>query len=441
MNIVFDIGNVLINDDVNKLLNKLIPEDKEVQDLISKYVFGAKEWQALNAGEITQNEAKKKIKKDIGLNYEEYVDYVFENWYKNLIKNEYMVKLAKGLKKLDWNVFILSNAQSEVRYFLYEEFGKEFFDGIVISQEEKQMKPSREIFETLINRYKIKPEDSIFIDDSHKNVEVASEFGFSIIEYNGDNEKVKGIIQEKSNEEGYADLHIHPLDKLMNKNGVSIKEILKRAIENKTYLISLTSHNTLEQYRDLYDAIKEIEAEDKELYQEIKNKIKIITGLEINTKIPNLNVPRDFLVYGIPLDKMNDIQSWLNENTNKDITKEYQIQILEHLKQVADKLGIRYDANIQVDDNNKWGAMAFAEAVKQRVDFTLANILTKDNPLNKKLKDEGIALEKTSDYVNKLKDNQFLDNNPLFKTIRDIFYEIVDLKLILEKEARGRKYC
>lgn len=201
MNAIFDIGNVLIDDDIKKLLDKLVPGNIKVQDLISRYVFGAKEWQGLNAGEITQEEAKKKMKKDVGLNYEEYVDYVFENWYKNLIRNEYMVRVAQYLKKIGWNVFVLSNAQSEVRYFLNNEFGEEFFDGIVISQEEKQMKPDRKIFETLINRYKINPKDSIFIDDLHRNVEVASELGFSIIEYTGDNQKVIDIIKEKIQEE------------------------------------------------------------------------------------------------------------------------------------------------------------------------------------------------------------------------------------------------
>ncbi len=63
------------------------------------------------------------------------------------------------------------------------------------------MKPDKEIFETLINRYKIKPGDSILIDDLHKNVKAASELGFSIIEYTGDNEKVKDIIKEIIQEE------------------------------------------------------------------------------------------------------------------------------------------------------------------------------------------------------------------------------------------------
>lgn len=203
MNAVFDIGNVLLDSVDKETLGESISEDTKAKELILN-VFSTEEWKKLDAGEITKDEAKKIIKKEVGIKDEKYVDYVFENWYKNLIRNEHMVRVAQYLKKIGWNVFILSNAQSEIRHFLDEIFGEEFFDGIVISQEEKQMKPDREIYETLINRYKIKPADSIFIDDLHKNVETASELGFSIIEYTGDNQKVIDIIKEKIQEERYA---------------------------------------------------------------------------------------------------------------------------------------------------------------------------------------------------------------------------------------------
>lgn len=200
MNAVFDIGNVLLDRVDKETLGKPIPEDIKSKELILN-VFSTEEWKKLDAGEITKDEAKEIIKKEVGIEDEKYIDYVFENWYKNLIRNEHMVRVAQYLKKIGWNVFILSNAQSEIRHFLDEVFGEEFFDGIVISQEEKQMKPDKEIFETLINRYKIKPGDSIFIDDLHKNVKAASELGFSIIKYTGDNEKVKDIIKEIIQEE------------------------------------------------------------------------------------------------------------------------------------------------------------------------------------------------------------------------------------------------
>lgn len=85
-----------------------------------------------------------------------------------------MVRIAQYLKRIGWKIFILSNAQSEIKHFLYDVFGEEFFDGIVISQEEKQMKLDRKIFETLIDRYNMKPGDSIFIDDLHENDKTAS---------------------------------------------------------------------------------------------------------------------------------------------------------------------------------------------------------------------------------------------------------------------------
>ena len=439
-NYIFDIGNVLTDGDDDMLLKELVQDEKIAEEMIAKYnVFNSEEWKRLDAGLMEKDEAKKIFKEKLGIKYAKYVDIIFDNWYKKMGKNETNIKLAKDLKKMGYKIFILSNAQTEVRNFLTDIFGEDFFNGIVISQEEKQMKPGKEIFETLINRYNIVPEKSLFIDDSSQNVKTAQEIGFNVIQYTKNDEQVKDIIKENVSEDGFVDLHIHPFDKLSNKDGVSIKEILKEALKNKTYLISLTSHNSLKQYDELYETIEKIKEEDKDLYQELVNKIKIVIGVEINTKIPGLNPPRDLLVYGIPIDKIKDVQEWLDKNTNKDVKKEYQMQILEHLKQVADEIGIEYDENSHIDDENGWAGMVFANAIKKRVDYTLANILTKDNPLSKRLKEEGIAFEKPSDYVNALSDENFLDNHILLREISDIFYETLDLKLMLENDSEEGK--
>jgi HAD superfamily hydrolase (TIGR01509 family) len=61
----------------------------------------------------------------------------------------------------------------------YDSF--QYFDGGIISCKEKLMKPEKEIYDKLIEKYKINPKESIFIDDTKVNVESAKKLGFEAI--------------------------------------------------------------------------------------------------------------------------------------------------------------------------------------------------------------------------------------------------------------------
>jgi 2-haloacid dehalogenase len=54
-----------------------------------------------------------------------------------------------------------------------------WFEGIVVSGEEKTRKPFPDIYETLLDRYAVNPSEAIFIDDSLKNVEGAEAVGIN----------------------------------------------------------------------------------------------------------------------------------------------------------------------------------------------------------------------------------------------------------------------
>lgn len=53
-----------------------------------------------------------------------------------------------------------------------------YFDGIVRSYEAGAMKPDPRIFRTAIERFGIDPRETLFFDDSERNLEAARQFGF-----------------------------------------------------------------------------------------------------------------------------------------------------------------------------------------------------------------------------------------------------------------------
>lgn len=59
-----------------------------------------------------------------------------------------------------------------------------WFEGIVVSGEEKTRKPFPEFYKILFDRYKVDPHKAIFIDDNLRNVEAGRALGLTGIHFN-----------------------------------------------------------------------------------------------------------------------------------------------------------------------------------------------------------------------------------------------------------------
>ena len=55
------------------------------------------------------------------------------------------------------------------------------FDGLLISGEDKLIKPSKEIYELAISRFDLIPEETIFIDDKFENIQMAKKLSMKTI--------------------------------------------------------------------------------------------------------------------------------------------------------------------------------------------------------------------------------------------------------------------
>ena len=248
---------------------------------------------------------------------------------------------------------------------------------------------------------------------------------------------------------GYADLHIHIKNNSDNKNGQSVEEILKEAIQNQTYTISLTSHNTLTQYTELFETIKRLKEENKELYNQVINNMKFVIGVEINSRI-NGKIAKDMLAYNIPIEKIGEVQEWLNNNTNKDVTVACQLEQLKHFQEAAERLNIPYNKEATIGEEQKYAGMVFATAVKNQIDEMLADILIKQNPISnifkKLIENDGDIKEKVdnqnnrkSAYIEIFNDKNILEKIPQIEQIKQLYYQIIDLRLFASQNTETEK--
>ncbi|KAJ53591.1 putative hydrolase of the HAD superfamily [Clostridium tetanomorphum] len=181
-NVIFDLGNVLINFNPMEYLHKKVSDKEKIQEIFEE-IFLSEEWAMLDKGVITEEEAIERICSRSNGN-DELIRVVMDNWYEMLTPIEDIVETLKRLKDKGYKVYYLSN----FHMLAFEnvtnrhEFFK-YFDGGVVSFKEKLLKPEKDIYNKLIERYKINPKESVFIDDTEINIEGAKKLGFNTIHF------------------------------------------------------------------------------------------------------------------------------------------------------------------------------------------------------------------------------------------------------------------
>lgn len=108
-----------------------------------------------------------------------------------------MLEYYKKLKQIGYKIYLCSNITEDTYNYIKENFEIiQAADGGVFSCFENISKPNIQIYKNLINKYKINVEESIFIDDTSKNIINANEIGFKTVLFK-DIEQVKEAIIRK----------------------------------------------------------------------------------------------------------------------------------------------------------------------------------------------------------------------------------------------------
>ena len=91
--------------------------------------------------------------------------------------------LAIRLKGEGYGIYLLSNANTRVMEQLSHAPALPFLDGYVISAEERLMKPDPAVYRLLCDRFKLEPEECLFVDDNADNCEGARVAGMHAFHY------------------------------------------------------------------------------------------------------------------------------------------------------------------------------------------------------------------------------------------------------------------
>ncbi len=179
--IVFDFGGVLIDWNPKYVYKKIFNDDEKMNWFLSNVCTN--EWNLEQDRGRPFAEGTGILKKTFP-EYSEHIDAYYNNW-PQMLKGEIAetVAILKELKT-KFKVYGLTNWSAETFPVALEQFSfLKLFDGIVVSGVEKMIKPDKKFFELLLNRYDIKAENCVFIDDNELNIAAANELGFHAIHF------------------------------------------------------------------------------------------------------------------------------------------------------------------------------------------------------------------------------------------------------------------
>lgn len=181
--VIFDIGMVLVYFRWKELFADLGFEGEKFEKIAQATVRNPW-WNEFDKGGITVEEIVDKYAESAP-EYKDDIAKIYDHKDEFVVLYEYTIPWIRELKEKGYKVYILSN-WSEPAYEANKDTHLRFLkevDGEIMSYREGMIKPDREIYELLCNRFNINPATAVFLDDNSTNVKAAQEFGLHAIHF------------------------------------------------------------------------------------------------------------------------------------------------------------------------------------------------------------------------------------------------------------------
>lgn len=195
-NLVFDFGQVMVKFDPLFISGKYTENDEDAL-LLAGVLFDRLYWDRLDIGSISDDEVICECKKRLPERLHSACEKAYYNWIYCIPEIDGMTDLVREVRdRYKKRVFLLSNISE---YFVKNRNSVpslSLFEKCIFSAEHGTVKPERRIFEILLEECGILPEETVFIDDSEKNLAGAEAIGIRGILFKGDSAALMKELEE-----------------------------------------------------------------------------------------------------------------------------------------------------------------------------------------------------------------------------------------------------
>jgi 2-haloacid dehalogenase len=180
-NIVFDIGGVLVDSNPRYLFKDYFKDNSEMEYFLTNIC--SPEWNLVQDKGRSLAEGTRILQNKFPEFHS--LIQVFYDKYEKMLKSDIPETVSILYKlKAKYKIYGLTNWSAETFKIACAKFPffKEF-DGIVVSGQEKILKPDKRIYYRLLDRYNLKVENTVYIDDNIDNIRTAEEIGMRSIHF------------------------------------------------------------------------------------------------------------------------------------------------------------------------------------------------------------------------------------------------------------------
>jgi putative hydrolase of the HAD superfamily len=188
-NIVFDFGRVIVDFDESKMTRAFITDEAWVAP-VRDVVFDRLYWDKLDLGTITDDEVKAGISSRLPSDLVPLARSVYDHWIDHIDIIPGIEEAIRRAKEKASGIYLLSNISIKFvdEYKENPAIGRilSLFDGLVFSGPLHMVKPDTVIYRYLLDTYGLSAEETLFIDDSPKNIAGAQALGIKTYLFDGD---------------------------------------------------------------------------------------------------------------------------------------------------------------------------------------------------------------------------------------------------------------
>lgn len=177
--VVFDFGGVFAKEVMSLIYNETAKRTGVGLDVVKSEIH--KLIPSAQRGEKAMNEFWKALAQKLN-STPSLIEVVWTKTFENNIKIDKEVeKIIRKLKKDGYNVVVCTNTIETFSEIHKRNKNYNIFDFVVISCEISMRKPDREIYEFVLKKLNVEPEECVFVDDKLENVEGAKKIGLKAI--------------------------------------------------------------------------------------------------------------------------------------------------------------------------------------------------------------------------------------------------------------------
>jgi 2-haloacid dehalogenase len=181
--IIFDLGGVLIDWNPRYVYRTIFDSEEKIDWFFE--TICTSDWNEMQDEGRSLNEATEELVKRHP-EYEKEIRAFYGRWEEMLGGPiQETVDIFEALKNTRlYKFYALTNWSAETFPIALARYDfLKWFDGIVMSGEEKSRKPYPAFYQILLDRYNVKASEALFIDDNLRNVKAAQEVGIQSIHF------------------------------------------------------------------------------------------------------------------------------------------------------------------------------------------------------------------------------------------------------------------